>query len=87
MERHKSAQKQARKALRNRERNRSTSSMMKTAVKNVKETKELDKAVAALNRAYKTLDQLAAKGFIHKNKAARQKSQLKKIVAVLQPSA
>ncbi|MBI5214707.1 MAG: 30S ribosomal protein S20 [Ignavibacteriae bacterium] len=87
MQRHKSAQKQARKAIRNQVRNRRDNSIMNTVVKRVTETKELDKAVTALNRAYKILDQLAAKGIIHKNKAARQKSQLKRLVSSLQPAA
>ncbi len=86
MLRHKSAQKQARKAIRNQARNRHDNSAMNTVVKRVKETKELDKAITALNKAYKVLDQLADKGIIHKNKAARQKSQLKKLVSSLQPA-
>jgi small subunit ribosomal protein S20 len=86
MLRHKSAQKQARKAVKNRVRNRRDNSMMSTVVKRVTEEKELNKAVSALNKAYKVLDQLADKGIIHKNKAARQKSQLKKLVSSLQPA-
>ena len=39
-----------------------------------------NKAAAALKIAVKTLDQLASKGVIHKNKAANQKSSLTKYV-------
>ncbi|TAK55465.1 MAG: 30S ribosomal protein S20 [Bacteroidetes bacterium] len=87
MQRHKSAQKQARKAVKNRERNRRNASILSTAVKRVREEKNKEKAEVALNAAYKTLDRLSDKGIIHKNNAARQKSQLKKLVSALQPSA
>ncbi len=83
MQRHKSAQKQARKAVKNRERNRRNSSILNTTVKRVKEEKDKEKAQVALNKAYQTLDRLADTGLIHKNKAARNKSQLKKIVTAL----
>ena len=87
MQRHKSAQKQARKAVKNRERNRSNASTLNTVIKRVKEEKNKEKAELALKRAYKTLDRLADKGIIHKNKAARNKSQLKKLVSALPVSA
>ncbi len=88
MQRHKSAQKQARKTIKNNERNRRNTSILNTAVKRVKEEKDKDKAEIALKTAYKTLDRLADKGLVHKNKAARQKGQLKKLVTALQqPSA
>lgn len=80
MAQHASAEKQARKALKHRERNRHYLSMLKTAVKRVREAKEKEKAQAALKNAIKILDQFAAKGLIHKNKAANQKSQLMKLV-------
>lgn len=53
---------------------------MKTQIKKVRSAKEKDKAAAALKIAVKTLDQLSAKGLIHKNKAANQKSSLTKFV-------
>jgi small subunit ribosomal protein S20 len=83
MAQHLSAERQARKALKHRTRNRKYMSMMKTIVKRVKESKEKDKAEIALKRAVKLLDQLVAKGIIHRNNAAHQKSKLTKAVASL----
>ena len=53
---------------------------MKTVIKRVRQAKEKDKAHSELLRAVKLLDQLAAKGVIHRNKAANQKSSLTKYV-------
>ncbi len=53
---------------------------MKTVIKKVRSAKEKEKAAAALKIAVKTLDQLAAKGVIHKNNASNQKSALTKFV-------
>jgi len=83
MAQHLSAQRQARKALKHRIRNRAYLSKMKTVVKRVRESTEKDKAVTALTRAVKLLDQLAAKGIIHKNNAANKKSSLMKHVGKL----
>ena len=80
MAQHASASKAARQALKHRESNRHYLSMMKTAVKRVREATEKEKAQAALKTAVKLLDQFSAKGLIHKNKAANQKSQLMKFV-------
>jgi ribosomal protein S20 len=41
------------------------------------------KAVAELKKTVKLLDQLAAKGVIHKNTAANQKSRLAKLINTL----
>ncbi|HUN66879.1 MAG TPA: 30S ribosomal protein S20 [Bacteroidota bacterium] len=81
MAQHLSAERQARKALKHRVRNRAYLSKMKTAIKRVRDAKEKDKAVAALSRAVKLLDQLAAKGIIHANNASNKKSSLTKHVA------
>lgn len=83
MAQHLSAERQARKALKHRIRNRAYLSKMKTAVKRVRESKEKDKAVVALTRAVKLLDQLASKGIIHRNNAANKKSSLTKFVGKL----
>ena len=53
---------------------------MKTLVKKVRSATEKEKAATALRQAVKYLDQLAAKGVIHQNKAANQKSQLTRMV-------
>jgi small subunit ribosomal protein S20 len=56
-------------------------SKMKTAIRRVRESKEKDKAAAELRKLTKLLDQLAAKGVIHRNNAANKKSRLSKFVA------
>lgn len=83
MAQHASAEKQARKATKRRLVNRHYMSSMKTALKRVRDAKEKEKAQEALKKAVKVLDQLAAKGIIHKNKAANQKSQLTKFVKAM----
>jgi small subunit ribosomal protein S20 len=80
MAQHLSAERQARKALKHRARNRAYLSKMKTVIKRVRESTDKEKAVAALTRAVKFLDQLAAKGIIHRNNAANKKSSLMKFV-------
>ena len=80
MAQHASAEKQARKSIKNQKNNTHYMSMLRTTIKRVREQKEKDKAVIALKRASKLLDQLAAKGLIHENKAANQKSSLTKFV-------
>lgn len=82
-QRHLSAQRQARKALKRRARNRMYLSKMKTIIKRVRSAKEKSIAESNLKQAYKLIDQLAAKGIIHRNKAARQKSALRKFVSAM----
>jgi len=53
---------------------------MRTAIKRVRASKEKEKAVPELQKTVKLLDQLAARGVIHKNKAANNKSALTKYV-------
>lgn len=80
MAQHLSAQRQARKSLKHRENNRAYVSKMKTAVKRVRSAKDKEKAGAELKKVVKLLDQLAAKGIIHRNNAANKKSSLTKYV-------
>ncbi len=80
MPQHKSAEKRIRQSARRHQRNKANISKMKTLIKKVRAAKEKEKAAEALKIAVKTLDQLAAKGVIHKNKAANQKSKLTKLV-------
>jgi small subunit ribosomal protein S20 len=80
MAQHKSAEKRARQAVRRADRNAQWKSRMRTAIKRVRAAKEKDKAVPELQKTVKLLDQLAAKGVIHKNKAANNKSALTKYV-------
>lgn len=77
----------AKKALRqNRKRrlhNRTQRSELRTAVKKARgaaQSGDVAAADAALREAGKKLDQSAAKGLIHKNKAARLKSRLSKLL-------
>jgi len=80
MPQHKSAEKRVRQNVRRTSRNKGYISKMKTVIKKVRTATEKEKAASALKIAVKTLDQLAAKGVIHKNKASNQKSQLTKFV-------
>ena len=64
-------------------RNASFKSSLKSALKDVEEAvqnNDLEAAVAALNVANKKLDKSITKGINHKNKAARTKSRLAKLV-------
>ena len=74
-----SAKKRARQSLVNRERNSAQRSMYRTLIRNVIKAvqgKDKAKALAAFQAMVPTLDRFAAKGLIHKNKAARHKSRL-----------
>ena len=82
----KSAKKRARQAIVRRSHNVSIRSSMRTTVKNVLKAVEAgDKegATKAYASAVSSLDSSAAKGLIHANKAARQKSRLNKKVKAL----
>lgn len=83
MAQHLSAVRQARRAVKHRERNRAYMSKMRTAIKRVRNAKDKEKAGAELRKAVKLLDQLAAKGMIHRNNAAHKKSKLTKFVATI----
>lgn len=83
MAQHKSAEKRARQNVRRHARNKAAMSKMKSLIRKVRSAKEKDKGTTALKIAVKTLDQLAAKGLIHKNKASNQKSSLTKFVSTL----
>ena len=80
MAQHKSAEKRARISRRRALRNRDWKSKMRTAIKRVRSTTEKEKAAVELRKTVKLLDQLAAKGIIHKNNAANNKSSLTKFV-------
>lgn len=76
MAQHKSAEKRTRAAVGRTLRNAALESRMRTAIKHVHSIKEKEKAQAELRKTVKLLDQLAAKGVIHRNKAANAKSRL-----------
>ncbi len=80
MAQHESAEKRARQSKRRAARNAQWKSRMRNAIKRVRTTTDKDKAKTELNKTVKLLDQLAAKGVIHKNTASNQKSRLTKLV-------
>jgi small subunit ribosomal protein S20 len=80
MAQHKSAEKRARSSARKAARNRQWLSRMKTAIKRVRAATDKEKAAEALRKTSRLLDQLAAKGVIHSNKAANSKSRLTRMV-------
>jgi small subunit ribosomal protein S20 len=77
----KSAQKQARVALRRQQRNKSVRSQVKTNITKAEKlifAGELEVAREAVVTAVASLDGAANKGIIHSNNAARRKSRLMK---------
>ena len=73
------ARKRARQAAARRDHNAAQRSELRTAIKKVVyavEAGEKDAAQAAYKAAVPTIDSMAGKGIIHKNKAARHKSRL-----------
>ncbi len=75
----KSAKKRAIQAEKRRQHNASRRSMMRTSTKKVLAaiaSGNKEEATAAFTAAQPLLDRMAAKGLIHKNKAARVKSRL-----------
>ena len=62
------------------EKNTAARSSLKTAIRRFEEavTNNVENAAEALQKASRALDKAAAKGIIHKNKAARKKSRLVK---------
>ena len=80
----KSAKKRAEINKERREANRTKRSALRTAVKKVFTSQTANGARTELVAAAKRLDQAAAAGLIHKNKAAHMKSRLAKKVNTLQ---
>lgn len=81
-----SAKKRARQAAAARIANTAQRSMFRTLIRNVVkavEAKDKAKAEAAYKDMAPVLDRYAAKGMIHKNKAARHKSRLSERIRAL----
>ena len=79
-----SAKKRIRQNIKRRSRNRWRKGQVKAAVKAFSDALhdgQKDKAAEQLKLVYKTLDQVAAKGAIHKNSAARTKARLTRRLA------
>lgn len=75
----KQAKKRAIQAEKHRQHNTSLRSMMRTIIKKVItsiEAKDIKASKEAFQAAVSTLDKMANKGIIHKNKAARHKQRL-----------
>jgi len=80
--RHKSALKELRKSRKRKEQNKLMKDKIKTLVRKFKKAinkKEKEKVQDLLKELYSLIDKTAKKNIIHKNKAARKKSQLTKL--------
>jgi small subunit ribosomal protein S20 len=76
--RHKSAQKRARQTKKITDRNKNVKALIKGSVKKVSTAKDKAVAETEFKNTMKILDRAAAKGVIHKKKAANVKSKLAK---------
>jgi len=82
----KSAIKRARQTIQRRAHNMAARSRLRTAIKNVLSAVEAGQKEAAVNNlkaAVPVIDAMVNKGIIHRNKAARHKSQLNARVKTL----
>jgi small subunit ribosomal protein S20 len=86
MANHKSAKKRIRSNEKKRVMNKLTSSRIKSSIKKVLGTEKIEDAEKNYKEAIALLDKSATRGRIHKNNAARKKSQLTKHVNSLQPT-
>lgn len=80
MAQHQSAIKRARASKRRAARNKQWKARMRRAVKRVRSSSDKTTGLAELRKTVKLLDQLTAKGVIHRNKAANDKSKLTRFV-------
>jgi len=80
MPQHKSALKRVRQNAKRRTQNRYHRSRMRTMIKSLQQAEDPEKARLLFQAIKAFLDRLAAKGIIHKNKAANYKSQLERRV-------
>ncbi len=76
----KSAEKRIRQNRRRYERNRTQRSRLKSAIKAIHAAEDGDTATEAFRRASALLDRSSARNILHRNKAARKKAQLARIV-------
>ena len=85
----KSAEKRARQTIKRKAHNAASRSRLRTAIKSVATAVEAgnkEEAVAKLKAAVPVIDTMVNKGIIHRNKAARHKSQLNARVKELSAS-
>ena len=76
-----SAEKRIRQERKRNLHNRAQRSRLKTAIKKVMTAEDAASAQAALSETSGLLDRMATRNLIHRNKAARKKSQLARLVA------
>ncbi len=76
MDRHPQQIKRERQDKKRHERNTARLSAMRTAIKKVLQAQDAKEVEGLYRNAVKLIDQLASKGNLHKNKAARHKSQI-----------
>jgi small subunit ribosomal protein S20 len=86
MANHKSAKKRIRTNEKKRVRNKITSTRIKSTMKKVLGAEKIEDAEKSYKEAVALLDKSATRGRIHRNNAARKKSQLTKHVNSLQPT-
>jgi small subunit ribosomal protein S20 len=85
-----SAKKRLRQTAKRRLRNRSTKKAIRVQIKKLDDLVKqgpADQVQAELKQAIKKLDKAAARGIIHRNTAARKKSQLARLTRVQAPAA
>ena len=78
MDRHPQQIKRERQDIKRRARNVSNLSRLRTQIKNVLQSGDKNKAQEEYAKAVSYIDKAAGKGLIHKNTAARRKSQITK---------
>ena len=76
MDRHPQQIKRERQDIKRRSRNVSNMSRLRTQIKTVLELKDKEKAQVEYSKAVSFIDKAAGKGLIHRNTAARRKSQI-----------
>ena len=76
MDRHPQQIKRERQDIKKRARNVSNMSRLRTQIKSVLELTDKEKAQEEYSKAVSFIDKAAGKGLIHKNTAARRKSQI-----------
>jgi len=78
MANHKATKKDVRQASTRRDRNRYYGKTTRNAIRDLRDVKAKEEAVAKLPNVESMIDKLAKRGVIHKNKAANLKSKLAK---------
>ncbi|MAV63851.1 MAG: 30S ribosomal protein S20 [Candidatus Marinimicrobia bacterium] len=72
--------KRVRQSIKRRDRNKHYKSLLSSTVKKVLSINKKEDALEAFSQASKTIDKIAAKGIIHKNKASNKKSKLRSYI-------